>query len=86
LEKVSNHWKLPDEFAAFHWHGDTFGIPEGAVHLASSEATENQAFVYKDKVLALQFHLETTEESLLSLYENAQDEIVDAPFIQTVEK
>jgi len=45
---VSKHWKLPDEFMAFHWHGDTFGIPDGAVHLASSEATENQAFLYKN--------------------------------------
>ncbi len=73
-------------FTAFHWHGDTFGIPDGAVHLASSAATANQAFIYKDNVLALQFHLETTEESLLSLYENAQDEIADAPFIQTLEE
>jgi GMP synthase (glutamine-hydrolysing) len=77
---------LPDEFTAFHWHGDTFGIPEGAVHLASSEATANQAFLYKENVLGLQFHLETTEESLLSLYENARDEITEAPFIQTLEE
>ncbi len=47
--------------------------------------TENQAFLYKDNVLALQFHLETTEESLLTLYENCADEITDAPFIQTLE-
>jgi GMP synthase (glutamine-hydrolysing) len=85
-KKVSNHWKLPEQFTAFHWHGDTFGIPEGAVHLASSEATANQAFIYKDNVLALQFHLETTEESLLALYENARDEITDAPFIQNLEE
>lgn len=85
-KKGSNAWKLPEEFLAFHWHGDTFGIPEGAVCLASSEATENQAFLYHDKVLALQFHLETTEESLLALYENCSDEITDGPFIQTLEK
>jgi len=77
---------FPKSFTAFHWHGDTFGIPDGAVHLASSAATANQAFIYKDNVLALQFHLETTEESLLSLYENAQDEIADAPRIQTLEE
>ena len=76
---------FPKEFMAFHWHSDTFGIPDGAVRLASSEATENQAFLYKDNVLALQFHLETTEESLLQLYKNASDEITDAPFIQPLE-
>lgn len=81
--EFSKPWKTG---TVFHWHGDTFGIPEGAVHLASSEATANQAFLYKDNVLALQFHLETTVESLSALYENAQDEIIEAPFIQTLEK
>lgn len=80
---ISKPW---ENQTVFHWHGDTFGIPDGAVHLASSEATANQAFLYKDNVLALQFHLETTEESLISLYENAKDEITEAPFIQTLEK
>jgi len=41
-----------------HWHGDTFDLPSGARHLASSEITDNQAFSYADKALALQFHLE----------------------------
>ena len=77
---------FPAEFMAFHWHGDTFGIPDGAVHLASSAACKNQAFIYRDKVLALQFHLETTDESLLSLYEHCQNEITGGPFIQTLEK
>ena len=76
---------FPANFAAFHWHGDTFGIPEGAEHLVSSAACENQAFIYKDNVLALQFHLETTEESLLSLYEHCKDEVTGGPFIQTLE-
>jgi len=79
----SKPWKNQ---TVFHWHGDTFGIPDGAVHLASSEATENQAFLYKDNVLALQFHLETTEESLMSLYENCSDEIGEGPFLQTLEE
>ncbi len=77
---------FPEAFNAFHWHGDTFGIPEGAVRLASSEATPNQAFVYNDNVLALQFHLETTEESLFALYENCSDEIGEGPFSQPLEK
>jgi GMP synthase (glutamine-hydrolysing) len=81
--EISNPWKTQ---TVFHWHGDTFGIPDGAMHLASSEATQNQAFIYKENVLGLQFHLETTEESLLSLYENAKDEITDGPFIQTLEE
>lgn len=78
--------RVPEIFTAFHWHGDTFGIPEGAVHLASSAACRNQAFLYKDNVLGLQFHLETTEECLRSLYEHCAHEITDGPFIRTLEE
>lgn len=45
----------------FQWHGDTFDIPAGAVHLASSPLCANQAFRYGDNVYALQFHLEVDE-------------------------
>ncbi len=83
---ASNDWEFPENFMAFHWHGDTFGIPDGAVHLASSAATKNQAFIFNDNVLALQFHLETTEESLMSLYKNCSGEITAGPFIQTLEQ
>jgi GMP synthase (glutamine-hydrolysing) len=42
----------------FQWHGDTFDIPDGAVHLASSPSCANQAFRYRQNVYGLQFHLE----------------------------
>ena len=57
---------FPDQFPAFHWHGDTFEIPRGAVHLARSQACENQAFAFGDRVAAFQFHLESTRESVES--------------------
>lgn len=41
-----------------HWHGDTFDLPTGAVRLASTDLTENQAFSLGTNVLALQFHIE----------------------------
>jgi len=45
----------------FQWHGDTFEIPRGAVHLATSSACANQAFRYGDNVYGFQFHLEVDE-------------------------
>jgi len=44
-----------------HWHGDTFDLPAGAVHLAASDLYPNQAFAWGRTGLALQFHLEATD-------------------------
>jgi len=52
---------LPPSQKIFQWHGDTFDIPTGAVHLASSPDCVNQAFRYGDNVYGLQFHLEVDE-------------------------
>lgn len=45
---------------AFHWHGDTFDLPAGAIRFASSDRYENQAFRFGERAYALQFHLEVT--------------------------
>ncbi|MFQ5658922.1 MAG: type 1 glutamine amidotransferase [Gammaproteobacteria bacterium] len=76
---------LPDEFEAFHWHGDTFSLPEGSLPVASSPACENQGFLYGDSVLACQFHLETTVDGAISLIDNCAGEIIDGPYVQTTE-
>ena len=47
-----------DPETVFHWHRDTFDIPSGAVHLATSSDCRNQAFRYGEKVYGFQFHLE----------------------------
>jgi len=83
---VSGNWSLiPDSFIPFHWHGETFDLPEGAVRIASSEVCLNQGFRYKDNVLALQFHLEVTSALINGLIDNAGSELVIAPWIQSSE-
>jgi len=74
---------LPDQFPAFHWHGDTFEIPRGAVHLARSQACENQAFAFGDRVAAFQFHLESTRESVEQLVHSCPEDLAEGPFIQS---
>jgi GMP synthase (glutamine-hydrolysing) len=46
-----------------HWHGDTYDLPNNATLLASSAIYPNQAFSIGNNILALQFHLEITEQS-----------------------
>ena len=53
---------LPATMTPFHWHGDIFDLPPGAVSLASSDKTPCQAFRHGDKVYGFQFHFEVTRE------------------------
>lgn len=77
---------IPDKFDAFHWHGETFELPANAIHLARSSACEVQAFLYNQRVLGLQYHLETTRESAAELVRNCGDELVEGPFIQSADE
>lgn len=77
---------FPNEVTVFHWHGDTFGIPLNAVHVAESDACSNQAFFYNcGKVIGLQFHFELKEQGIRRLVEQCSDEISLGDYVQKPE-
>jgi GMP synthase (glutamine-hydrolysing) len=53
-----------DYQTVFHWHEDTFDLPEGATLLATSETTPNQAFRYGQRAYGLQYHIEIDDNTL----------------------
>jgi len=70
----------------FHWHGETFDLPPGALGFARSEACENQAFVIGDRVVGFQFHLETTPMAARAMIAACGSELVPGRFVQTEEQ
>src|SRR3989338_4483654 len=73
-------------FNAVHWHGETFSLPPGAVHLLSSAYCANQAWA-AGKHLALQCHVEMTAAMIASWCEVGAEEIASAsasPAVQSV--
>jgi len=73
-------------FDAFHWHGETFTLPQGATHLLSSQYCVNQAWAI-GKHLALQCHVEMTTEMISTWCANGADEVESArasPAVQSV--
>lgn len=53
---------IPGEFESFHWHHDSFDLPDGGVLLASSADCPHHAFRVGECAWGLQFHPEVTEE------------------------
>jgi GMP synthase-like glutamine amidotransferase len=62
------------EFESFHWHGETFALPEGAKHLLSSLHCKNQAYQI-GSALAFQCHIEMTADMVKTWCEHGTDEL-----------
>jgi GMP synthase-like glutamine amidotransferase len=76
-------FRFPATFDVFHWHGDTFDLPPGAVRIATNDATENQAYQIGNKVMGIQFHPEVTPASLQEMVSHGRHELVKARHVQT---
>ena len=70
-------FSVGDPFTAFHWHGDVFALPDGAVSLARSAQTEHQAFRYGENAYGLLCHLEGTPKPVAWMTTAFQDELAE---------
>ena len=74
---------FPRELLVFHWHGETFNLPEGALRFARSDACENQAFQLGRRVIGMQFHLETTPDAARDIVHHCRDELQPSRYVQS---
>lgn len=75
-------------FDAFHWHGEAFSLPPGATHVLASEHCVNQAWAM-GKHLALQCHIEMTEQMIAAWCEAGSDEVlasIGSPAVQSADE
>jgi len=77
---------LPQKINVFHWHGDTFDLPKGALHLARSPGCENQAFSWNQHVMALQFHLEVSMAEIESLVRYCAKDMTPGDYVMNAEE
>ena len=86
--EAAKHWFGEIEsFNSFHWHGETFSLPEGATHILASVHCQNQAYSI-GKHLAFQTHIEVTADMVKSWCELGADELAEAassPAVQQAE-
>lgn len=76
--EAAKHWFGNIEiFNAFHWHGETFALPEGAIHVLSSSYCQNQAWSI-GKHLAFQTHIEMTPEMVKKWCDEGEIELSDS--------
>lgn len=68
---------LPAELEVFHWHGETFSLPDGATRLLHNEYCFNQAFTIGN-MLALQCHIEMTADMVEEWVAQGQNHLAQA--------
>ncbi len=75
---------FPEKLDVFHWHQETFSLPNGATRLFSSEGCVNQGFLYGEKIIGLQFHFEMEKAGIETILQIDEEFITPGKFVQSV--
>lgn len=84
LSKSSLFSGIKSPAVVFHWHGDTFDLPQDAIRLAHSKDYRDQAFQLGTAV-GVQFHLEVDEKTIRLWLDKSKDELSKVPYINPQE-
>jgi len=77
---------LPEQFEVFHWHGETFSLPDGAVPLLQSDVCKNQAFILGSS-LAFQCHVEMKDNMVEEWFDVYEADVPEpSPSVQSREQ
>lgn len=84
----SSFFDSTDELTVLHWHGEQCTLPKQAERIFYNDACQNQGYVAKDRILALQCHLEFNELSIESILKHCHEELSAKPghYIQPSEQ
>jgi GMP synthase (glutamine-hydrolysing) len=83
VDRAAPFAAFPETMNVMHWHGDTFDLPPGARLVAESAGCPRQAFVWGDKVVGLQFHLEMGAVNVADLANVAAEDLTPGRFVQS---
>jgi GMP synthase (glutamine-hydrolysing) len=83
LDRSAPFAAFPESMKVMHWHGDTFELPPGARLVAESAGCPRQAFVWGDRVVGLQFHLEMGAVNVSDLANVSVDDLTPGRFVQS---
>jgi GMP synthase-like glutamine amidotransferase len=71
---------IKNPMTVFHWHGDTFSLPDNSIRIAHSQNYENQAFQLESAV-GVQFHLEVDKTIIKLWLDKAEEKLKEISYI-----
>jgi GMP synthase-like glutamine amidotransferase len=78
--------RFPERLTVYQWHGETFDVPIKATLAATNEICMNQALIFGERVIGMQFHLEVTRDDVAAWIKHGPEDLTNDRYVQTPEK